>query len=148
MRLLLICVFSVFTISASAQLQLLNDEFDNAVSLPNWQDINQTEGWDIRQLDWLNINDSTDGHFQIAPHTSGWYQEWKGALIYKEITGDFVLTTEVLSLGRDKVSVPDALYSLAGIIIRTPTNNTTGQSVWSAEEWNYIFLAVGTANGS
>jgi len=144
MTILFVCSLT----TTSAQLQLLNDEFDNTVSLTNWQDINQTEGWNIQQLEWFNINDSLEGHFQITPHTSSWYNDWKGALMYKEVSGDFVLTTEVSALGRDRISVPDALYSLAGIMVRSPTGNTTGQSGWSAGDQNYIFLAVGTANRS
>ena len=42
---------------APAQIQLMNDEFDDSLSIINWKNVNLTEGWQIQQLEWHNIND-------------------------------------------------------------------------------------------
>ena len=68
--------------------------------------------------------------------------------MYKLVSGDFVVTTEVLVTNRNGVSVPSSIFSLAGILIRSPLSYTNGQAGWSSGEQNYIFLSVGTADNT
>lgn len=77
MKCILVLVFIFSTQYLTSQIELLNDEFDDAAFMANWKNINVEEGWNITQLEWASINDSTTGHFQIAPYTSAWFQEWK-----------------------------------------------------------------------
>ena len=148
MRTSLPCLLLLISTLGTSQLQLLNDEFNNGSSITNWSDNNLIEGWNIQQLAWHNINDSLAGNFQIAPHTCAWFNEWRGPMMYKLVSGDFVVTTEVLVTNRNGVSVPSSIFSLAGILIRSPLSYTNGQAGWSSGEQNYIFLSVGTADNT
>ena len=51
-----------------AQIQLLNDEFNNSESIINWKNINETEQWGIQQLERLDINTSRADHLQLMPY--------------------------------------------------------------------------------
>lgn len=125
-----------------AQIQLLNDEFEDGGTLLNWKNINQEEGWGISQLEQYNINDSVTDALFLLPRTVSWFGEYRGAYLFKYISGDFVLTTEVTVTGRDGVSLPSSSYSLAGIMIREPVENPGGSN-----QQNYIFMSLGQATG-
>ncbi|SHJ17397.1 hypothetical protein SAMN02745181_1367 [Rubritalea squalenifaciens DSM 18772] len=129
----------VFHASASLQaddLQALGDEFTTSLTQPQWSRLYQTEGWDADQLELWDFNPSyAPGHMVMAPHTSSWYADLKGVLVYKEITGDFVLTTRMRVTRRGTNSTlpndgtfseqsgpPSRAFSLAGIFVRNPRN--------------------------
>ena len=134
----------------NAQIEILNDEFSESSTLVNWQNINQTEGWNITQLESYNIGDSVSDHLFMRPLTEAWYAEYRGAYLFKEIAGDFVLSTKVNNTGRDGVSLPSSSFSLAGIMIRTPVEYSTNdpENEWQAGEQNYIFMSIGQATGA
>ena len=73
----------------------LNDEFDNPVTLTEWSRLHQTEGWHADQLENWDIDTTQSGRMVLIPHTSTWYQDWKAALVYKNVTGDFVVTARI-----------------------------------------------------
>lgn len=133
-----------------AQIQIHNDEFNDAESLPNWHNINQVEGWNIEQLEAYNIGDSVAGQLFMLPHTVSWYNDWRGAYLFKYLSGDFVITTEVTATGRDGVSLPSSNFSLAGIMVREPINYPTQDPAneWVAGQQNYIFMSIGQATGA
>ena len=123
----------------TGQVQLLNDEFNNSNTLSNWININQEEGWNITQLESYNIDDSSAGNFFVKPITESWYEEYRGAYLYKYISGDFILTTEVTATGRDGVSLPSSTFSLAGLMIREPMDYTDAYANpggWEPNEQN------------
>ncbi|MEL6389240.1 MAG: hypothetical protein AAFQ02_03705 [Bacteroidota bacterium] len=144
------CVVALMSgwFSGFGQLSLLSDEFDDSRSLSNWNDINVTEGWGIQPLEWYSIDDSLEGHFQIAPYTSSWFNEWKGSLLFKEVAGDFVITTEVKSRSRSSDNRPQSQFSLAGIMVRAAMNYDDALASWEPNEQDYIFLAMGNADGN
>lgn len=121
-------------------LQPLGDEFDTALTQPQWHRLYQTEGWGANQLELWDINPNyAPGHMVMAPHTSSWFDELKGVLVYKEITGDFVLTTRMRITRRgtsgslpseggfsEQSGAPSRNFSLAGIFVRNPRNITSG----------------------
>lgn len=132
-----------------SQISIHNDEFNDPLTINNWKDINVEEAWGINQLEWISIDDSLSGHMQLAPITSSWYNEYRGAYMYKQIEGDFVLTIKMNSSARDGVSVPSSAYSLAGIFARIPQdypNGALGEGGWENNQQNYIFLSSGRAN--
>ena len=131
-----------------AQIQLNNDEFSASSTLVNWNNINDTEGWNITQLENYNIGDTVAGSLFMLPNTESWFGEYRGAYLYKEIAGDFILTTEVSMSARDGLSLPATTFSLAGIMIREPQNypNQDPSIDWTPSSQNYIFMAVGRAN--
>ncbi len=141
-------IFTCLSLNLSAQIHLNNDEFSDAATLVNWQNINQTEGWNITQLENYNIGDTVTGSLFMMPLSASWFGEYRGALLYKEIAGDFVVTTSVSVSARDNISLPATDFSLAGIMIRNrmdyPNNNASID--WAPLEQNYIFMSIGRAN--
>ena len=132
----------------AGQIELNNDEFSNQATLPNWININDSEGWNITQLENYNIGDTVAGSLFLLPLTEGWYGEYRGAYLYKELAGDFVLTARVAMSARDGVSLPASTFSLAGIMIRSPLDypNQNPSIDWMPNEQNFIFISVGRAN--
>ncbi len=122
----------------------VSDEFNVSSTLSNWSRVNVTEGWNADQLESLELNTTTPGQMVVTPFTCSWYQDWRGPMIFKLITGDFVVTTSVQARGRDGVSVPQSQYSLAGLMIRTPRAITPG--TWTPGGENYVFFSTGHGN--
>ena len=138
----------LYPVWAFSQIQLLNDEFAHDSTLFIWQNINTTEGWNAEHLEVFDINTSTPGKLHMMPHTTSWYEDYRGPLLYKEVVGNFIFTTEVSSTNRTANGIPTSAYSLAGPMIRTPRNEiTTGLNDWTYGGENYIFLSIGMAAG-
>jgi len=135
------------TTRSLAQIQLLNDEFSDSNTVYNWLNINDEEGWNITQLESYNINDSTAGHLFIRPLTESWFNEYRGAYLFKYIHGDFVLSTEVTAVARSGDGLPGSDFSLAGIMIRTPIDYPSRDPLneWMPNQQNYIFMSIGQA---
>ncbi len=135
----------------SAQIQLLNDEFDDASSLSDWLNINDTEQWNAEHLEIIDIDNSTNGRLHMMPYTGVWYQDYRSNFIYKNVDQDFVFTTQVSATNRTQNGIPVGDFSLAGVMIRTPRNypnGAYGAGGWTSGGENYIFLSVGNANAS
>ncbi len=131
------------------QIELLTDEFDNSNTLPaNWLNIDTVEGWNADHLELHDINTTTPGALHMMPYSSSWYQNWRGTLIHKRVSGDFVLTTEVTALNRTSTGIPTSSYSLAGLMIRTPRDFNNGAGGWTTGGENYIFMACGRASSN
>lgn len=146
----------------------LSDEFEDSATLGNWQRNYITEGWTgADKLEIWNIDTSRPGHMRLMPYTSSWFQNYTGALAYKEITGDFILTLELEANRRNGLpGRPTRDYSLGGIMIRTPRTFNNAAPVpnasfatvlpwppngayttpWSPGTENYIFLSYGYAD--
>jgi len=127
-------------------LTSLSDEFDAAPSIGQWKSVWQTEGWGANQLLTRDINTSQPGRFVLTPYASTWYRDWRGVLEYKEVTGDFVVTTDVEPRRRSGPGAPQSLYSLAGIMVRAPRPNVTSPATWTPGGENYVFLSLGTGD--
>lgn len=128
-------------LAPTSQLSKLSDEFDSAASLANWKRIEQTEGWGASQLESSEIK---GGELVLMPFASSWYQDYRGVLLYKEVEGDFVVSTKVNATGRDGRSAPRVSYSLGGIMVRTPRSDSA--NTWRPGQENYIFLSIGSAD--
>jgi len=144
-----VLLLSCFMSNLYAQIQLLNDEFDHAITLDaNWLNINDTENWGAEQLEVHDINTSEAGHLYMMPHTSSWYQNYRGTLLYRLVGQNFVFTTEITATNRAGNNIPGPSFSLAGIMVRTPRNFPNGAlNDWTPGDENYIFLSTGFANG-
>jgi hypothetical protein len=149
-------------------LAALSDEFDDPSTLADWQRNHITEGWTgADKLQTWNIDTSRTDHMRLMPYTSTWFQNYTGALVYKEITGDFILTLDVEANRRNgQTGRPTRDYSLGGIMIRTPrafnnaapVPNASFNTVlpwppngayttpWTPGTENYIFLSYGYAD--
>lgn len=159
---------------ADDDLAPLSDEFDDSATLSDWLRNDYTEGWSSDKLESWDIDTSREGHMRMMPLASSWYQDYTGVLTFKEITGDFVITTRLnVARRHGQAGRPQSLYSLAGIMIRTPRGISNaapspdpgpdvvlpwpppgaGQPGHYTTEWqpdteNYIFLSYGYANNS
>ena len=52
-----------------AQLQLLNDEFNNSATLSaNWLNLNTQEAWGVEHLEAHDINTSSAGQLYMMPY--------------------------------------------------------------------------------
>ncbi|MFG0250814.1 MAG: hypothetical protein ACF8OB_18155 [Phycisphaeraceae bacterium JB051] len=122
---------------ADDDLSKLSDEFDNPATLKDWQRIHQ-DHQAPDQLQTFDINKTKPGHMVMIPYASVWYQQYRGVLAYKSVSGDFVITTSLKTSNRAKNAAPRRSFSLAGIMLRNPTGPNAPQ--------NYIFLSHGAAN--
>ncbi|MGB0715084.1 MAG: hypothetical protein ACPGXK_04345 [Phycisphaerae bacterium] len=141
---LLICLAS--GLSFANDLAPLSDEFDDGSSQSDWSRVHVVEGWNADDLEVFDIDATTAGRMTMVPFTTSWFEDYRGPLVFKEVTGDFVITTDVEVSARDGVSVPGigTEYSLAGIMIRTPRDITP--QTWTQDGENYIFLSLGYGN--
>ena len=146
---LLFLALLLWSFKSTAQVQLLNDEFDEPQTMANWMNINDYEGWHVTQLETINIHDSSSGQLFLRPYTQGWFAEYRGALLFKFIEGDFVATTEVTTTARDGNSLPSSDFSLAGIMVREPLHypNQDPSMDWLPNQQNFIFMSIGQAQG-
>ncbi|MEO1272146.1 MAG: hypothetical protein AAFX99_28965 [Myxococcota bacterium] len=122
-------------------LLALSDEFSDSGSLAAWSRVFEVEQWDVDQLETFAVE---QGHLVMIPYTSSWYQDYRGVLAFKEVTGDFVATAHVQVSNRAQTGAPGVSFSLAGIMVRTPRQITA--ETWVPGEENYIFLSLGAAD--
>jgi hypothetical protein len=137
------CGFSPVVIATD--LATLSDEFDDVGSLIHWSRIHQTEGWSNNVLETFDANTTRPGQLVMMPYTSVWFDEWRGELTYKTVTGNFAVTTFVEPRNRAGLGRPEQDYSLAGIMVRVP-RAMTNAAQWTPNGQNYIFLSMGAAN--
>jgi len=150
-----LCLILMFSAAAPAQanpLAVLNDEFNNAATLTEWARLHQAEGWYADQLEIWDIDSTQPGRMVLIPHTSTWFQDYKGALAYKNVSGDFAVTVRVQATDRDTTDdneIPESSlggpFSLAGIMVRTP-RGITNPLQWTAGGENYVFISIGNGN--
>lgn len=142
----LILLVCLVTRSLADDLTPLSDEFGDSSSLSNWSRVFEVEGWGADQMESIDIDASRSGYLTMVPKTSSWYRDWRGILLFKRVTGDFVATMEVEPRNRAKTGAPGSSYSLAGIMARAPRDNVMAPENWTAGGENYLFLSMGTAN--
>jgi len=147
---MLFVALSALVVPARGELnRTLSDEFENPATLANWNRIHRTEGWNANQLAVWDIDTSQRGRMVMVPHTSTWFQDYRGAMAYKQVSGDVVFTTQIHVSDRDDIgdsdpdNVPEAQFSLGGIMLRAPRPITNGASDWQPGGENYVFLSLG-----
>lgn len=139
-------LFLFIPILLPAQIQLLNDEFDDSATKVNWDNISQSENWGFEQLRLWDIDSAFSSQMTLIPHTSSWFGEYRGSNIYKLIDGNFALTTQVTVTDTSMTGIPSSTYSLAGVILRRPLTYPTGGPIdWQPNEQDYVFLSLGYA---
>lgn len=136
----------VFSSVSGDDLASLSDEFDDPSRLTEWARLFESEGWGANQIEAADIDSSLEGHLTLVPRTSSWHSDYKGALLYKTISGDFVVTMKVEPRNRTRDGAPGSSYSLAGIMARSPRLDLKSPADWTAGGENYIYLSMGMAN--
>ena len=150
----------------------LSDEFGDPTTLADWQRLNDVEGWNANHLQVWDIDTSAPGHMRLQPHTSSWFDNLRGVLVFKPVAGDFVVTTRLTLYSRRNPAGPFARpvqsFSLAGLFAHGPRGITAaapdpvpaGDPAWPppaagnpghyTTDWapftdNYMFLSFGRA---
>ena len=147
---------------AATPIAGLSDEFDNAESTSDCQRVNEVEGWNADQLNVYDIDSTQAGRMVQQPNSAVWYQNWRGPMSFKNVTGEFSFTTEIHVTDRDDIGSSDAddvpgdgQFSLAGAMIRTPRKIADPAADWNLGSMqddgtnngeNYVFLSAGYGN--
>jgi hypothetical protein len=124
-------------------LTRLNDEFDQAGTLTQWKDLAAVEGFPSKAAR-LDINTTSRGQLYIEPYTSTWFEDYRGVFLYKEVTGDYMVTARVRASGKSS-ETPTSTFSLSGLMSRAPRNIT--MSSWTPHGENWLFIATGYGDG-
>jgi hypothetical protein len=139
----------------------LSDEFDDPARLSQWTIRHEDEGTP-NTIEELAV---AGGRLLIRPLAGGWYGDYVGAMLYKPVSGDFIVETHVQTVSRADGSSPPSLpFNSGGLIVRDPasapgnqnwlTNNVGFQSASVATEGkttvgshSELFLRNGTQSG-
>ena len=121
----------------NGNLESLSDDFTRQENLSRWRHVYREEGTRANQLERLGVR---DGWLHMVPYASTWYRDYRGVLLFKPVSGDFVVTTRVRVRGRNG-AIPQSPFSLAGIMVRAPR-----QGGWQPGRENYVFLSLGAAD--
>ena len=128
----------------------LNDEFDDSSTIEDWALVTEVEGWGAQHFETFDIDQTNPGALTIEPHTSTWFEDYQGQLAFKEVTGDFIVTTHVAITDRDDIGgsddddVPnDSTFSLGGVMLRSPRDITDATTEWTPGGSNFVFLSLG-----
>jgi len=127
-----------FTALASAQWDICG--------LSSWLDIQQTEGWNIQALESHDISLTHPGFLSMMPYTVTWYADYRGPLLYRLVSGDFLLTGKLMVSNRDEDDIPGSSFSLGGFMVRNPKTLTNGSGGWVPGQEDYVFLSIGRAS--
>ncbi|HEY8559528.1 MAG TPA: hypothetical protein VIL74_03930 [Pyrinomonadaceae bacterium] len=148
-RFLLFCLLALgAALAVAAQnaptddLQSLSDEFNDEKSLAGWKQFHEAEGW-MSMTKTLDVNKTSAGNLYFEPTTSGWYADFHGAFLYKEVAGDFLATARLKVSGKTG-ELPTALWSLAGLMVREPRPKTNKEN-WQPAGENWLFFTTGIA---
>ena len=134
----------VASTTVSVSTETTTDEFSDETTSNSWERIYLREAWGFDQLQEFDINQTRPGWMTMIPYTSSWYNDYRGILVFKQISGNFMVTTHLTTTNRAASGPPGREYSLAGIMLRSPRNITA--STWTSGGENYVFLASGSAN--
>lgn len=121
----------------SNSLTALSDEF-SASNLSGWIDLFPT------LHSTLSLT-QVSGQLSLAPvavNQTHWYSDQHGPMIYKAVTGNFVVETQ-LRVGRqsDIAQAPRGQFSAGGFVLRDPQSSTPGRERW-------VMYNVGYQSGS
>jgi len=131
-------------VRAGDDLVALSDDFGDAATLSQWKRVYAVEGWGANQLELQDINATQPGAMVMMPYTSTWYNDYRGELTFKDVQGDFVVTTDVTVTRRGGGGAPRSQYSLGGIMLRAPRNITP--ATWRPGGEYYLFLSLGAGD--
>jgi len=145
MRILLLFLALCPALLLQSQVSLLSDEFESPCALYDWTDVSDYEGWNATHLETKDVDVSNTGQLTMMPYTTAWFANYRSTLLFKEVAGDFTFTTNVTASNRAEDNMPSRLYSLAGLMVRTPRDTLAALNNWQTGMANYVFMALGFA---
>jgi hypothetical protein len=125
------------TTNTDDNLRSLSTRFDRPESLQGWQEL-QVEGW-VAKWETPIVENSS---LVLQPKSSGWFEDNQAGHLYREVRGDFIVTTRIRVEGTQK-PMPQRSFSLAGLLIREPRTFT--KASWTPKNENWLFFSIGTA---
>ena len=116
-------------------LASMGDEFDNPRALSDWKMLPDCQA-KTRLLEIANSK------LVIEPHPkTGWFMNGRGPMVYKEITGDFIVATHISSLNRSATTQPATQnFNLGGLVARNPASQNDSE--------NWIAVQLGRVDGA
>lgn len=123
-------------------LTALSDEFSDD-TLSRWQQHHVVEGWPS-QLAVLDVNGTAPGQLYLEPYTSVWYAGFRAPFLFKNVTGDFVVSAMVKAAGKTK-EFPEVEGSLVGLMVREPRQGSA--NTWKKDDETYVSFTNGLASG-
>jgi hypothetical protein len=124
--------------TATAPIDQLSTRFDKPESLQGWRQ-HTVAGFSSK---WLPPRIEA-GSLVLQPTSSGWFEDMQAGHLYREIEGNFIVTTR-LKVEGTKAALPQRSFSLAGLFIRVPRPGLTAAN-WQAGKENWMFFSLGTA---
>lgn len=122
-------------------LACYSEEFSRPDALAAWRRFHDVEGWpDMTKR--LEVNAAT-GELHLEPWTSGWYADFHAPFVFREVAGDFVVTTRMRADGLAG-GLPRTAWSLAGLMVRAPRAVTP--ATWSPGGEDWLFITTGVAD--
>jgi hypothetical protein len=136
---------SAFTLPVAAETKALapsinnlSTRFDNPASLQGWSQ-HVVPGFSAK---WMEPR-VENGALVLQPTSSGWFEDMQAGHLYRQIDGNFIVTTRMKAEGT-KSALPQRSFSLAGLFIRAPRPNLTAKN-WKPKKENWLFFSIGTA---
>jgi hypothetical protein len=123
---------------AADDLRALSTRFDSPSRLAGWR-LHEVPGfspkWDAPAVQ--------DGVLVLRPLSSGWFEDMQAGHLYREVEGNFVVTTRIRVEGT-RAATPQTLFSLAGLFVRAPRPGLTAAN-WQPGRENWLFFSLGSA---
>lgn len=134
-----------------------SDDFERSATLADWTLLSDVEGPPVLH-DRVDIDVAEPGALVIEPNRyddptlgdggagPGWFQDRKGPLLYREITGDFAARVHVRVGRRDGIHLrPDGAFQAAGFVLRDPSSIAPrGDERWLMFNLGWQFQAMAT----
>jgi regulation of enolase protein 1 (concanavalin A-like superfamily) len=83
----------------------------------------------------------------MEPYSSVWYFDYGAPFAFREVEGDFMVTTRMRVSGTS-ADYPQSTYSLAGLMVRRPRNDApyVTEEKWPKDREAYVFAVTGTTD--
>ena len=130
---------SLATAPTSDDLAPLSDEFESVGSLKNWKNLSETEGGPNR----IEKIEAAGGNLTIVPLSGAWWAGYHGIYLFKEVKGDFAITTRLEVTGKE-TEEPSRIWTISGLLLRKPADPQTSRDQ-AKENWIYLMTGRGPA---
>jgi hypothetical protein len=119
-------------------LQQFNVDFERGATLKGWHEL-KVAGWAPK---W-QVPQIAGGRLVLRPYSSIWFEDLYGGFIYRQISGDFIMTARVRVSGRN-AGIPRHIDSTAGLFVREP--RPVDARHWMRGHENWLFFFTGSAD--
>ncbi len=129
--------------SPGGDLASLSDEFDSPASFKTWKNLADTERLPNR-VEKIDIGTTAPGQLTIVPRSGAWWAGYHGIFLFKEVTGDFIVTTRLKVTGKTG-GEPSVIWTISGLLLRAPVGLTVPLE---QRKENWIYLMTGRGPGA